>query len=219
MIMRARIIVAAIALSAIVSPLHTRLWSQPSTDGLADVGDRRPKFAVDVGGTSGPLSPFQKATTSRWIEKSAMLSYRVRARDRFPVRAVVGFYQTERLYLAFTTTGEPGAPSDRVRKRILSVGALVDMIDVPLSQVRFRRIRVVGTLGAGVVPYATSVLECTACGEPIGRTWHGRGAQLTGSLGLRWKRIAIDQHFFALAASSNGFSSMTGAPFTMGVRF
>lgn len=217
--MRARILVAAIALSAIVAPLHTRLWSQPSTEGLADVGDRRPKFGVDLGGTSGPLSPFQEASSTHWIDQAAMLSYLVRARDRYPVRAVVGLYQTERLYFGFSPAAGGGAPTDRARKRILSVGALVDMTDVPLSRVRFRRIRVVGTLGAGVVPYATSALECTACGEPIGRTWHGRGAQLTGSLGLRWKRLAIDQHFFALAASSDGFSSMTGAPFTMGVRF
>jgi hypothetical protein len=198
------------------------LAAQPNTEGLADVSERRPRFGVDIGGTAGPLSPFQQANANEgWIEQAAVLSYVVRSRDRRSVRGVAWLYRSERL-IGYGTVAS-SEYTNRTTERMLALGGLVDMFDTPLSRTRLRRIRVVGALGGGVVPYATTRDECTGCSTPgisYRRQDVGAGVLLAGSIGLRWKRLAIDQQLMSMLVSGNAMSTLAAAaPVTMGVRF
>lgn len=198
------------------------LGAQPSTDRLADVSESRARFGIDIGGTSGPLSPFQVVTaTSGPVQQMLVMSYLVRTRDRFPIRAVATLYQSRELRV------NDAGPGSEVREtttdRIAAFGATVDLFDHELGGARLRTTRAVGTLGGGVTPHALRVYDCAGCGAsgtPYRLRTSRAGLYLAASAGIRWKRFAIDQQVLYLLSpngSANGFSSV--APVTMGVRF
>lgn len=220
--MSARSMRLAVLIASVVSVTNAVvLNAQPSTDRLADVSDTRPRIGIDVGGTYGPLTPFQQVTAnSPRLDQLAMLTYLVKSRDRYAVRAAVWVFQSDKRERF--SEGSTFEAQERRSDRAVSIGGLVDMFNKSLGSQRFRNVHVVGSLGAGLVPFATNTTELSGT---VNRGFHsyrnesGVGAHAGGSVGLRWKWLAVDQHIFGLLTSGVGLSAPLTIPFTMGVRF
>lgn len=198
------------------------LQSQPRTERLPDISSTREKFGVDIGGTLGPLSPFQPLTSSlNWRERTAALSYMLRPYARHAVRAVVWIYQSDRL--RESDLGTPYEATERTRARFVSLGAMVDIFDKPLVGTGAGSVRMVAALGSGLIPFSSRRFDYTRLGDPgflSDRASGGVGVQATGTLGLRWKHLAIDQQLSLLAASGHALlERAVVTPVTMGVRF
>lgn len=218
--MTARLMKRAVVIASVASLTNAVvLTAQPSTERLADVSDARgAKIGVDVGGTFGPLSLFQQVSeTGRGREQAVALSYIVGEHARHTVRAVAWLYQAERLRQF--EIGMPPASRQRTTERFALVGASVDMFDKPLGGKGARAVRVVGALGGGVIPYASRRSEYTGVYQADDRS-KGAGIHATGSVGLRWRRLVLDQQLFLLLSAGGPlFDNTAVAPLTMGVRF
>lgn len=195
--------------------VSSRLLAQPSTDKLPDARGKIAKFGVELGGSSGPFSLFDQSNAKygNRVEQAMVLSYAIRPRDRYPVRAVLWLNRGE--HIRRYQTGGPYESTITNTDQSVSIGALVDMFDKPFKTIRF-----IGTLGGGVIPYASSRYTITDnynSTTPLNERSSGTGAQLAGSFGIRWKRFTIDQTL-QVRAGRPGDNDVI-APITMGVRF
>ncbi len=122
------------------------------------------------------------------------LSYIVGEHPRHTVRAVAWLYQAERLRQF--EIGMPRASRQRTTERFALVGASIDMFDKPLGGKGARAVRVVGALGGGVIPYVSRRDEYTSTAYgvyQIDDRSKAAGIHATGSVGLRWRRLVLDQ--------------------------
>lgn len=141
------------------------------------------------------------------------LSYIVGEHPRHTVRAVAWLYQAERL-----RQFEIGR-SQRTTQRFALVGASVGMFDKPLGGKGARAVRVVGALGGGVIPYVSRRSEYTGVYKIDDRS-KAAGIHATGSVGLRWRRLVLDQQLFLLFGAGGQMGNNAAVtPLTMGVRF
>lgn len=145
------------------------------------------------------------------------LSYIVGEHPRHTVRAVAWLYQAERLRQF--EIGMPRASRQRTTERFALVGASIDMFDKPLGGKGARAVRVVGALGGGVIPYVSRRSEYTGVYQIDDRS-KAAGIHATGSVGLRWRRLVLDQQLFLLFGAGGQMGNNAAVtPLTMGVRF
>lgn len=198
------------------------LDAQPSTDRLVSVDQTRARFTIEVGGTAGPLSPFQRLRDSpNRLERLAMLSYRVGPNSGHAVRLVAMFYQAERKRVY--EVNSPNQSTHRSRERLASVGAMVDMFETRVVGKERNAVNAVAALGGGVSPYASRRFEFEGQGYPtyVGdRRNAGVGVHVAGKIGLRWRWLSLDQQVMLLTGFGGRIVERNVlAPITMGVRF
>lgn len=198
------------------------LNAQPSTEKLPNIKDVRARFGIDVGGTDGPLSPFEQSKDApTWLDQTIALSYQLRGSERHAVRVVTSFVQAERVRM--NDVGTPNETRQRTRERFATLGLTVDMLDKPLFGTGRNVVRAAAVIGSGVIPYVRRRFEYDSQIYPdyrIERGISGVGLQLAGSVGLRWRWLALDQHVWLLASTGGAVSERNAlAPMTMGVRF